>query len=81
MKVENINIFDTYSVGTILRYVAKQTVEMDSKGKGFDDISNFINWLKHNHRTYFMVENIDSLKRSNILGPFARFFGLGRRFE
>ncbi|NHJ05282.1 MAG: DegV family EDD domain-containing protein [Candidatus Heimdallarchaeota archaeon] len=71
---EKINIIDTHAVGNILKLIAKTSLELDRKGNDLKEILRYIDWMKHSHRTYFMVDNLDSLKRSDILGTFTGFF-------
>ena len=71
---ERINIFDTNTVGTMLKIIATNAIEMDKKGREINEIMRYIDWMRSFHRTYFMVDNIENLKRSNILGTFTGVF-------
>ena len=71
---EKINIFDTNTVGIMLKIIAMNAIEMDKKGREINEIMRYIEWMRHYHRTYFMVDNIENLKRSNILGTFSGVF-------
>ncbi|HUU79078.1 MAG TPA: DegV family protein [candidate division Zixibacteria bacterium] len=71
---EKINIIDTHAIGNILKLIATTSLEMDRRGRDLKEILRYVDWMKHCHRTYFLVDDLENLKHSDILGTFAGFF-------
>lgn len=70
-----INIVDSLAAGSILKTMAKQSVEMDRKGRELQEIMMYSEWIKHNHRTYFIVHDTEKIRGSNFLGRFSGILG------
>ncbi|NHJ33038.1 MAG: DegV family EDD domain-containing protein [Asgard group archaeon] len=70
-----INVVDSLAAGTILKTMAKKSVEMDRKGRELQEIMMYSEWLRHYHRTYFIVHDTDKIRGSNFLGRFSGLMG------
>ncbi|MBK5113249.1 MAG: DegV family EDD domain-containing protein [Candidatus Heimdallarchaeota archaeon] len=70
-----INIVDSLAAGSILKTMAKKSVEMDRKGRELQEIMMYSEWLRHYHRTYFIVHDTEKIRGSNFLGRFSGILG------
>ena len=70
-----INIVDSLAAGSILKTMAKKSVEMDRKGRELQEIMMYSEWIRHYHRTYFIVHDTDKIRGSNFLGRFSGLMG------
>ena len=70
-----INIFDSFTAGEMLGFIAKNAVSLDLKKSNLNEIISSLQWLRSNHRTYFIINDISFLKGSFLLNRFSKFFG------
>jgi len=70
-----INLIDSLAAGSILKTMAKKSVDLDRKGRELEEIMMYSEWLRHYHRTYFMVHDVDKIRGSNFLGRFSGILG------
>ncbi len=70
-----INLIDSLAAGSILKTMAMKSADLDRKGRELNEIKMYSEWLRHYHRTYFMVHDIEKIRGSNFLGRFSGILG------
>lgn len=66
-----IFVNDSNSICPMLKKMTLDAVAMDKKGYRLPEIENYLQGIKNIHRTFFVAESLDCLKKSNILGTIS----------
>ncbi|MBD3191241.1 MAG: DegV family EDD domain-containing protein [Candidatus Heimdallarchaeota archaeon] len=74
-RAKSIHIFNSKTVGPLLKLMIINAIAMDEEGKSLEAILDYLQWVSEKHVSYVYVDSLDALRKSERVGKVTTFFG------